>query len=94
MVNSYRARAEEPKYLEWVRIHAKAKDGYVANFQRRTTVMLHHAECKTLTANRYCKTTPLYPKLCGFPTLRELLAQVKKEWGTDTILECSKCWRH
>jgi hypothetical protein len=89
MVEYFSRPIEEPKYLGWLGAHKKA--GYVANRWRDGTVMLHHADCGTLTANRYRKVTPQYSKLCG-DGKRELLARVKEDWNPGDIRECSMRW--
>ena len=88
-IESFDKPADETKYKNWLDKHVD--DGYVANRWRdEITVVFHRAACYTLTANRYRRTTPEYPKLCG-SRISELRAEVKKKWKPKIKKECSRC---
>jgi hypothetical protein len=86
-VKKFDSPSDEQEYRAWLN---NATDGYVANRWRDgTTVVLHRRNCWTLTANRYCHTTALYPKLCG-RDLQELQKRMRKEWP-EKEKACSFC---
>ena len=88
-IESFNEIGDEIKYRNWLKKHAD--DGYVANRWRdEITVVYHRAGCWTLTANRYRRTTPEYPELCG-SSISELRARVKKEWKPEIKKECGYC---
>jgi hypothetical protein len=84
-------RNEEPEYETWLRKNANR--GFVANHWPDGTFMRHHADCYTLAANRYTKTTPDYPKICAL-SLTELSGEIEEQWNPnpDEIRDCSRCW--
>ncbi len=91
MVKFFSDPTEEPEYRAW--LTKNADSGYVANrWADGAVVMLHHANCRTLTANRYRKTTPQYQKRCGC-SLPELRSVIKKKWDPEEFRECSWCWK-
>ena len=92
MPEFFRERSDAPKYEKWLSVNAKR--GLVANRWRDGTVMRHHADCPTLTANRYTKTTPEYQKICAL-SLKALDGEVAKRWETsaEDIHDCQHCRR-
>ena len=77
-------------YLFWTRQNPR---GFVVNCYRRPAadyVMLHWADCYTITGSRSPWTTGDFVKVCS-PTLSAL-----EEWAEDAVggelQKCEKCW--